>query len=121
MPTILLDSSNSSASFNEQGTAIITHAFTDFSGTSMVPNTIVWSLLEADGTVVNSRQQVIVATPAASIDVVLSGDDLAILDSQKIELRYLVIEYTFDDSTYGNNLPGKEEVEFRIINLRKIA
>jgi len=105
----------------EKSSFLVTAGFTGLDGAAIVPVTIVWSLVEADGTAVNSRDQVAIATPAASIGILLSGDDLAILDGKGYEERYVVLEWTFDDATYGDNLPGKDQVKFNVVNLRKVT
>ena len=59
----------------EQSTYVITASFTDETGAAVVPNSVTWTLVNGDGQVVNSRSAVSV-TPASSVTIVLSGDDL---------------------------------------------
>ena len=59
----------------EDSTYVVTAAFTDEDGSAVVPNTVTWSLKDKSGTVVNERTAVD-ETPASSVDIVLSGDDL---------------------------------------------
>jgi hypothetical protein len=98
----------------EEGTYVVTAAFTDEDGGSVVPNNINWWLYDSSNSIVNGRSNVAVAVPAASINIVLQGDDLAIIG--KDNRRVLRVEYDYD-STYGSGLPGKKEVEFDITDL----
>lgn len=97
----------------DQSTYQVTAAFTDAAGDSVVPSAITWTLTDRDGTVINSREDVAVATPAASIDIVLSGDDLKYSDGAK---RILTIEATYD-SDEGSDLPLKQESVIKIDDL----
>lgn len=106
----------------EKSTYIVTCAFKDENGDDAVPSSIKWSLTDNDGTVINSRDQVTVAVPAASIDIVLYGDDLAILSSETIDYvnRKVIIEAVYD-SDAGSNLPFKDGIRFALENLTKIT
>lgn len=102
----------------EEGTYAVTIAFTDEDGASMVPNTIEWTLTDTHGTVINNRAGEVVATPAASVTIVLSGDDLQVLDGEtgsKVG-RYLTVsgDYT---SSLGAGLPFVDSCYFQIENL----
>lgn len=120
--SVLLDSNGVPAVFNEESVAVVTVAPYGLDGsTAITPNTATWSLLKPDETIVNSRQQVVIATPSTSMSIVLSANDLEILDGDEFEERYLLTEWTFDDATYGNNLPGKDQVSFTVANLRKVT
>lgn len=96
---------------NEGSTFIVTAAFTDEDDAAVVPDSITWTLTDDVGDVVNSRSAVSVATPAASIDIVLSGADLTV--SSERRRRFLAIEAVYD-SDAGNNLPLVEELTFLI-------
>lgn len=113
MPTTLTDKPN------ERSTAVIQYAFTDETGAAFTPNagTIFWSLTDSAGTVVNSRNQVAIAS-AATITIVLSGLDLAVGSGLLDVVRKLLIECEYN-SSLGNNLPFKDEVTFEIYNLAK--
>lgn len=99
----------------------ITIAFQDLSGNAVIPDTdtIKWTLTNNPNasiaaTVINNRQNVAV-TSAASINITLSGADLALLTGEEGQaLRIITITYTFDDPTFGNNLPGCIEYPFTI-------
>lgn len=94
----------------EEGHVSFTATFTDENGTATVPDTITWTLTDVSGNVINARSGVSVS-PAASVNIVLSGDDLAI--GAYGTRRQLLIEYTIT-SSLGSGLPGKHQIEFRV-------
>jgi len=101
----------------EGSTYIVTVSFKDEDGEAETPTAITWTLTDSDGTVINSREDVSVS-PASTINIVLSGDDLQIV-SENVSSptrRVLTIEAVYN-STLGNNLPLKEQIEFNIDNL----
>lgn len=98
----------------EEGTYIITAAFTDEQSVAMIPTTITWSLMDLDGNIVNSRNKVS-ATAATSYDIVLSGNDLSIPVGDSGNRR-LLVEATYTSSA-GTGLPLKKEYAFQIEKL----
>lgn len=104
---------------NEKSSVLITAAFTDETGASAAPNSILWTLTDKTGTaIINGRERVSV-TPAAVVKVLLKGDDLAI-EAPKDTIRLFTLEYTYDSSN-GSDIPAKEEVSFTVKNLKYIA
>jgi len=97
----------------EDSTYVVTAAFTDEDGNDVTPNTVTWTLTTTNGTVINSRQDVS-ETPGTSVDIVLSGDDLAI--GSNGQHRILTVEATYD-SSYGTDLPLKARCSFKIESL----
>lgn len=95
---------------NEESTYVIRIDFYDEDGLSLVPNTVVWTLTDSDGTVMNSRTAV-AASAAARVNITLSGNDLALPTVDTKRILYISSAY---DSLYGTNLPLNEEVEFDI-------
>jgi len=93
----------------EQGTYVINAVFTDEDSASVVPDSLTWTLTDNRGTVINSRLDVS-ATPAASVDILLTGADLDIDDGAE---RQILIEGTYT-STLGSGLPIKEQAHFWI-------
>lgn len=105
----------------EQSTFAVVAAFTDEDGDAVVPSAITWTLCDDSGVIINSRQDVAVGVPASSIAIVLSGDDLQVLDeSNDFEIRYLEISAVYD-SDIGSDLPLKDRAEFKVINLQSIT
>ena len=102
----------------EQSTFVFTVSFADEEGDAVVPNEINWTLTDKDGTVINAREEVEILTPAAEIDIVLSGDDLQILSAEVgrgMVKRRLIIRAEYD-STLGDDLPVKNVAAFTIQN-----
>src|SRR6056297_2410833 len=93
----------------ELGTYVITASFTDEDGAAVVPNIVVWTLTNGDQKVVNSRASVS-ATPASSITIVLSGDDLSLDDGEE---RWIRVNATYDSSN-GTDLPLRETEQFLV-------
>lgn len=96
----------------EEGSIGYAVAFTDEEGTALVPDSITWTLTDQVGNVINSRSAEVV-TPASSVTIVLSGDDLTI--GNYGTRRVLLVEYVYT-STLGTSLPDKHEVHFQITN-----
>ena len=94
-------------------TYIVTAAFTDEADAAVVPDSITWTLTDADGTVVNSREAVAVVTPAASYDIVLAGADLLYSTAAT---RVLTVEATYT-SDAGAGLPLKAACRFVVEDL----
>jgi hypothetical protein len=86
----------------EQSTYVVTVDFTDENGDPVVPNSIAWTLSTEEGAIQNGQADVVVA-PAASIEIVLSGDDLEIGDAIATNL-VLTVDASYD-STLGTDLP----------------
>lgn len=115
MPTILTTRAN------EKSTYVITSAFTDEKGAAVVPTAITWTLASRSGTIINGRTQVAVAAPASSIDIVLSGLDLALQTGEEIQaVRILTVEATYA-SSLGEGLPLKDQCSFTVDDLKSVT
>lgn len=97
----------------DKSTLVITASFTDEDGAAVVPNTITWALRDGNEDVVNERDEVVVATPAASIDIVLSGDDL----DYEVDAKRIFTILASYDSDLGSDLPVNAEAVFSIDDL----
>ncbi len=96
----------------EEGTYILTAVFTDDAGASVIPDTDpAWSLYDADGDLVRSSTE----TAAASIDIVLSGDDLAIVPNKSAKRKVLITTTYTSDA--GAGLPLTTQATFDITDL----
>jgi hypothetical protein len=102
----------------EESTYVIEVSFKDEDSAAVVPNSVSWSLTDDNGTVVNGRDSVAVASPASTITIVLSGDDL-VIETFGVN-RTLLIEAEYD-STLGSGLPLKDEAKFPIYDLVKVS
>ena len=97
----------------EGSTYEITVALTDETGAAISPTTLVWSLRDDIGTIINGRDSV-VATASTSISIVLGADDLVYgEDSTK---RFITYEGTYT-SSLGTGLPIVAEDWFEIENV----
>lgn len=115
MPTYLTTTAE------EESTYIVTAAFTDEDGNDAVPDTITWTLTDIAGNVINSRAAVSYNSPASSVDIVLSGDDLALQAGETGNVvRVLTIEATYD-SDAGSDLPLKDTATFLIKNIEAVT
>jgi hypothetical protein len=96
----------------ENSTYVVRLTFTDEDGAAETPATITWTLTDRAGTVVNSRLDVAVAAPASTVDIVLSGNDLALAGYSGMR-RILTVEATYS-SALGASLPLRAECWFHI-------
>lgn len=99
----------------EGGTYAVTFTFRDEEGQPVTPTGLTWTLKRGDGTVINNREDVAIASDS-SITVVLSGSDLALDGYKDTGRRFLLVQGEYD-STLGSNLPIRDEVSFIIRNL----
>lgn len=99
---------------NEKATAVIVVAFTDEDGAAMTPETLTWTLTDLNGNIIHGRDAESI-TPNTSVDIILSGDDLAIPNHSLLK-RIITIEGTYN-SSYGTGLPLKDQVIFTINDL----
>lgn len=100
----------------ENSTYSIAAAFSDSAGNAVVPNSLTWSLADRDGTIINSREDVAVETPAATVTIVLYGDDLELADPDNAA-RVFLIKGDYDDPDLGDGLPIAAEICFEIEEL----
>ena len=110
MPTVL------STHADELDTYVVGASFFDESATpqAVTPTTLTWSLYDLSGNVINSRLNVAI-TPATSVNVVLSGNDLALTDttSEFARTRSVIFRGLYD-SSLGNGLALHKDVRFII-------
>ena len=88
----------------EDSTYVVTAAFTDEDGIAVVPNTVTWSLKDKSGAVINERTA-ISETPASSVDIVLTDDDL-VPGTPDSDVGVILLTVTAPyDSALGSGLP----------------
>ena len=105
----------------EKSSYIITATFTDEDGDAVIPATIKWTLSTAKGVIVNGRENVAVAVPAAEVEVLLSGEDLKILSGEVNQaVRLFTVNATYD-SALGIGLPLKGAIRFIVEDLRVVS
>jgi hypothetical protein len=90
---------------DEGGTFVVNIATTDEDGDAKAPETLNWTLTDETGaTIINNRQEVAISNPTASEDVVLDGDDCAVLSGETGKIvRIFTVTGTYN-STLGNGL-----------------
>ena len=101
----------------EASSLVVTAVLTDEDDVSVVPDSVTWTLVDASGNVINSREDVVLS-PAASVDAVLSGADLPwygqkITDTYSIYITFKAVY----DSSLENNLPLIDEAKINIRNI----
>ena len=117
MPTVI-----TATKLNEKGSGFPAASFTDRNGDAVTPNTLTWFLSKTDGTIINSRENV-VAPPAATVVFVLAGDDLQVFAGDNYQ-RVLTVNYTYDTIINGvtyTDLPENDELHFSIENLVNVS
>lgn len=108
--------------FKEKATGVINAAFTDEDGATVVPTACTYTLTDNSGNIINNINQT-AASLASSVDIVLTGDDLAIQTTEVSEaqvLRRLLVEFEYT-SSLGSGLPGKQSGSFLIENLLAVS
>jgi len=98
----------------EGSTFAVTMSFTDEDGTAVNPDLLTWTLVDINGNIINSREDVAVVSPTSTQVITLQGNDLAIPDPSTKE-RILLVTGTYT-SDLGSGLPLKESVKFFIEN-----
>jgi len=123
MPTTLTEIAQ------EKSTYIVTLNFQDEDGNAVVPASISWSLTDDSNNIMNSLSSQS-ETPASTIYVVLSGDDLQIsttetelpkVGNRNTVRRHLVVEASYDSVTYGNGLNLNDSAVFLLEDLKKVS
>jgi len=104
----------------EQSTYIVSTSFLDSEGAAITPTSVIWTLTDEHNTIINGRDAVNVPSPTPVVDIVLAGDDLAILEDRPVCVRYLTIEALYD-SAHGTDLPIKDQIVFYVDNLRAVT
>ncbi len=115
--------------FPEKGARGIQITFRDTDGKLVVPTSISWTLTTAPrahrdaAAVINGRESVGV-TPASTVTIVLSGDDLAILPGERakrLASRLLIIKFTYDSTDLGNGITDHTEYAFDVQNFHAVS
>jgi uncharacterized phiE125 gp8 family phage protein len=101
-------------------TYIITVAFTDDAGDAVTPNDgCTFSLKDTAGNTINDRDGVAIVEDT-SVDVVLSGDDLAAQGANDNGIRIFSIDGTYD-SDAGSDLPLDNSAQFVVDTLLPVS
>jgi len=81
-------------------------------GAPIVPATARWTLTDIAGNVINGREDVVIAVPESSNEIVLTDDDLVSHDDSD-GYRRIVVNGTYATND-GESQPFSEEIEFSI-------
>ena len=102
-----------------RSTAAIKVDFTNEAGAAVTPDSITWSLMDQNKTIINGRSNISVSVPASTIYIVLHGDNTDFLPAEEgsdAVVRHLLVQSIYD-SSYGDNLPCKDTYLFLIKEL----
>lgn len=114
MPTILTTQALPSNTYK------ITAAFTDENDQAVTPNDgCTWTLADTEGTVINSREDVAI-TEATSVDIFLTGDDLASTGVYDDGIRVFTIEGTYDSGS-ETDLSLDKEIWFVVDTVKPVS
>lgn len=108
---------NTRKTVNELGTIIHEVSFFDEDGTACAPTAVYWTLTDDGGVIINSRHHVTLTPLATIMNVVVTGNDCAILGETDNGERIILLEWTYN-STLGSGLAGTEEILFNVRNTR---
>lgn len=102
---------------NEGGSKVVTAVFTDEDGADVVPNSVNWTLVNEAGSVINSRENVVVSV-AQSVSIVLSGDDLPWYGAKITDTYPIYVSFNVEyDSVLESDVPLVEEQKINVRNI----
>lgn len=108
-------------SFNEKSSGVIEVYWKDADDTRVTPTSVMWSLTDLEGYVVNNRENV-VETAALTVSIVLSAADLTFFSGEtESASRIITVVSSYNSATYGSNLQINEEGYFYIKGLKNIT
>lgn len=100
----------------ESSTYVITAAFFDEDDSAVTPTSATWTLTDDLGNVVNDREDVAISPLSASVDIVLTGDDLLLPASAGLIGRVLTVSALYN-SALGTGLSLAAKIRFVVENL----
>jgi len=104
---------------DEGSTYIIRATYYDEDDNAVTPTTVTWSLVDGDGHIVNSREDVSVGSPSTYNDIVLGADDLRCKGTRDAS-RTMVVKFVYD-SAVVTDAPGVQEVSFMVRNIQNVV
>lgn len=93
--------------------AVATVTFEDENGDAVIPDSITWSLYDPAGAIVNTREDIAVAVPAASVDILIEGANNLYSGGYK---RVFVIKAVVDLAA-GNDQDSNESATYQILDI----
>lgn len=101
----------------EKGTIFLPATLT-LGGIPLVPITLAWTLKNLAGAVVNSRENIEIGSPTSEIEIALSGDDLAVNETNGDDgRRVLTLSGTFYSAQHQASFPLVSQLFFTIEDL----
>jgi len=113
MPGAINETATEGSSFK------VTVTFYDESGNPVAPDTMTWTLTDEGGSVVNSRLNVEITTPASTENILLEGDDLAVDGNDPVK-RIVTFIGTYTSAEFGASKPLIDQSIFTIMPIRII-
>lgn len=104
----------------EKGTFVIQSDWKDDAGAATTPTAATWTLTDEDGTVINSREDVVISSLSTTNYIVTTGDDNALQSATDNGKRVVTVEFTYT-SDRGSGLKGKDEYIYWIENLLNVT
>ena len=105
---------------NEKATKTFTASFFDELDAPVVPTSVTWTWADNNGTVINSRQDV-VETPATVVDITLNDLDTALLGTTDTFKRVLTVKAIYN-STFGTGLKLNQEfIDIEIVPIEDVT
>jgi hypothetical protein len=102
--------------YSPEGNAVVIPcSFFDENGNAMTPTSIIWSLSDDNGNIVNFRLDQKIAVPAPSVNIVLSGNDVMRMVFDDL-IRFLKVSGTYN-SPNGQGLTFAGQYRFGLVAL----
>lgn len=108
--------------FVEKSSGSVLVRFRDRNDQPITPTSAKYTITDDAGNVINNKEDIAISSLATQVELLLSGDDLAISSgfAGVSEERILTIEATYD-SDLGNDLPLNEQAIFYVDQLIAIT
>jgi hypothetical protein len=90
--------------------ASFTETLSDGSVVDVTPESVVWSLTDVNGNIINGRDDVSL-TPATTVAAVCYGDDILLDDGEE---RRITFDCVYNSVEFGSNLPLSKQASFQI-------
>ncbi len=92
----------------------------NLAGDIVLPGSLKWTLTDSSGAIINNRDQVVIASPTASHQLLLYGNDLSVTESLSRVTRILLIEATYTEGNLAG-IPYNHEYHFVVQNFVGIS
>ena len=113
MPGVIKETATEKSSFK------VTMTFYDESGNAVAPDTMLWTLTDKGGSVINSQEDNVISSPASTESILLEGDDLAV-DGNSPVTRIITFQGTYTSAQFGAGKLLKDQSLFTIIPINII-